>query len=44
MESCRMTPEELRGFEGFENISAEEAEMIIDDLIAFARMILEVVE
>ena len=39
-----MTPEELRGFDGFENLCDEEAELIIDDLIAFARMVLEVVE
>lgn len=40
MESCRMNPNELRGFEGFENISDKKAELIFDGLIAFAWMIL----
>lgn len=37
----RMTPEELREFDGYQNISDEKAELIIDDAMALARLCLE---
>lgn len=39
-----MTPEELRRFDGFEDVSDEEAELIIDDAMALARLCLDLVD
>ena len=39
----RLTPEELRTFEGYKDVTDEEAEVILDDLLAFARMCLDLV-
>lgn len=44
MENNRLTPEELRRIKGFETVTDEEAELIIDDAVAFARMCLEIVD
>lgn len=41
MDDYRLKISELREIKGFENVSDEEAELFIDDTIAFARMILE---
>ena len=41
-EFWRMTVEELRKFEGFENISEEEAENIIDSLVQLAKVAYEI--
>ena len=44
MNNYRMTPEELRGFDGYHDVSDEEAELIIDDAIALARLCLDMVD
>lgn len=41
--NCRLTPEELRTFEGYEDVTDEEAEVILDDLLALARLCLDLV-
>ena len=43
MTNYRLSPEELRKFDGFKNVSDEEAELIIDDAIALARLCLDIV-
>ncbi len=44
MNDYRLTPREIREFEKYKDISDEEAELIIDDAVALARMILECIE
>lgn len=39
-----MTPKDLRRFDGFEDVSNEEAELIIDDAMALARLCLDLVD
>lgn len=41
-ENWRMTVKELRKFEGFENISEEEAEKVIDSLVQLALIVFEI--
>ena len=40
----RLSIEELRKLPGFDSVTDEEAEIIIDDAIALARMILDVID
>lgn len=44
MSDTRLTHRELRKIKGYENVSDEEADLIIDDAVAMARMILDCVE
>lgn len=44
MSDARLTHRELRKIKGCENVSDEEADLIIDDAVAMARMILDCVE
>lgn len=44
MTNRRMTPKDLRRFDGFEDVSNEEAELIIDDAMALARLCLDLVD
>lgn len=41
-ENWRMTDKELRKFEGFENISEEQAEKVIDFLVQLAKIEFEI--
>lgn len=43
MENHRLRPEELRRFEGYKDVDDEEAELIIDDAFALARLCLDLV-
>ena len=43
MANHRMTPEELRKFDKYKAVSDEEAELIIDDALALARLCLDLV-
>lgn len=43
-EDKRLTLEELRKLPSFETVSDEEGEAILNDLLAFTRMILEVID
>jgi hypothetical protein len=40
----RLSIEELRKLPGFDSVNDEQAEMLIDDAIALARMILDIIE
>ncbi len=43
MSNYRLTPEQLRNIEGYKDVSDEEAEIIIDDAVAMARLCLDLV-
>ncbi|GAB2769665.1 hypothetical protein [Salinimicrobium soli] len=43
MHNYRLTPEDLRRFEGYQNVTDDEAELILDDVLALARLCLDLV-
>lgn len=44
MSNYRLTPEELRSIDGYKDVTDEEAELIIDDAIALARICLDLID
>lgn len=43
MDNYRLTPEQLRSIKGYKDVTDEEAELIIDDAMALARLCLDLV-